>query len=224
MCGRFTLRTPTDRLVEIFALNEALDLPLRFNIAPTQDLAAIRGDEDDQRHFCLLRWGLVPSWAKDPSIGNRMINARAESVAEKPAFRAAFRRRRCLVPADGYYEWQKQGQKKQPFYIHRRDDLPFAFAGLWENWSGTQPPLESCTLITTDANELTRPIHDRMPVIIAPENYREWLDPRNNDVQRLQALLRPYAEDELQADPVSTYVNNPRNEGPQCIAVQKDLF
>jgi putative SOS response-associated peptidase YedK len=202
---------------------------LRFNIAPTQPIAAVRWLPDEgQRQLSLLRWGLVPSWAKDPAMGNRMINARAETVAEKPSFRAAFKRRRCLIPADGYYEWQKVGKRKQPYYFRMKDDRPFAFAGLWEQWSGGKgdapEPMETCTIITTEANELGRPIHDRMPVIVHPDEYAFWLDPRVEDRSRLETLLRPYDPGEMMAEPVTTHVNNVRNDDPKCLEVQKELF
>ncbi len=224
MCGRFTLRTPAADLIEVFQVDEAPDFPLRYNIAPTQDIVAVRSGHDGRREMVQLHWGLIPFWAKDPAIGNRMINARAESLAEKPAFRQAFRKRRCLIVADGFFEWQKVGKQKQPYYIHRHDDRPFAFAGLWESWPGTEPPLQSCTIITTDANETTRPIHDRMPVILPEQDYDEWLDPENNDTDRLQQLLRPLEDDVLRADPVSTYVNKVQNDDPRCIEVQRPLF
>ena len=219
MCGRFTLRTPLSKLIEQFEARGQLQLPLRFNIAPTQMIAAVRTPAIDKpRELVLLHWGLIPSWADDPSIGNRMINARAESVGDKPSFRSAFKKRRCLVLADGYYEWQKQRTKKQPFYIHRRDDGPFAFAGLWEHWKrpGSEP-VESCTIITTDANELTRAIHDRMPVILHPKDYAVWLDPDIQDRSRLEPLLVPCTSQDLVTRPVSTHVNNPRNEDAHCV-------
>jgi putative SOS response-associated peptidase YedK len=196
------------------------DLTPRFNIAPTQSLAVVREAVKGDRRFDWLRWGLIPSWAKDPAIGNRTINARAETVAEKPAFRSAFRRRRCLVLADGYYEWRKEGKTKQPFYIRMRDEGPFAFAGLWERWSpdgGEENLLETCTLITTDANELTRSIHDRMPVILSPDDYANWLDPQFDDREELLSLLCPYDSKVMQADPVSTHVNSPKHDDPECV-------
>jgi putative SOS response-associated peptidase YedK len=224
MCGRFTLRTPLSKLIEQFAVEtqQQLQLEPRFNVAPSQPVAAVRVPAPDQsRELVLLHWGLVPSWAEDPSIGNRMINARAEGVAEKPSFRNAFKKRRCLIPADGYYEWQKQGAKKQPYLIHLPGHEPFAFAGLWEHWRGTQDgePLESCTIITTDANDATRAIHNRMPVILAPCDYALWLDPAVQDRGRLESLLVPFTSTELVAEPVSTHVNNPRNEDEQCVRV-----
>jgi putative SOS response-associated peptidase YedK len=230
MCGRFTLRTPTSALVEQFLLETAPELPPRFNIAPGQPVAVVRQPAGAAgRSLTLLRWGLIPSWAKDPAIGNRMINARAESAAEKPAFRTAFRRRRCLIPADGYYEWRRTGDRKQPYYFHMRDGRPFAFAGLWELWSGGEEgadsgPLETCAVLTTQANDLSRPIHDRMPVILPQAVYDVWLDPDETDRRRLQPLLAPYDSAPMVADRVSTLVNNPRNDDPRCIAIQGELF
>jgi len=220
MCGRFTLRTNSVSLAEQFGCELPFDLPPRYNIAPTQPVATVRiGPEEARRHWQMVRWGLIPSWAKEASIGSRMINARAETVADKPAFRAALRRRRCLVPADGYYEWQKTGKSKQPYYIRLRDNLPFAMAGLWERWINpeTGEPVETCTIITTDANELTRPIHDRMPVILNVADYDLWLDPQLQNPDPLCRLLRPFDIQAMRADPVDTYVNNPRNDGPRCI-------
>jgi putative SOS response-associated peptidase YedK len=230
MCGRFTLRTTASVLIEQFQLSGAPDLAPRFNIAPSQQVPVVRSKQDAaERELVMMHWGLVPSWAKDPLIGNRMINARAETAATKPSFRSAFKRRRCLVMADGYYEWQKQRRQKQPFHIQRRDQRPFAMAGLWEQWSGPSTDnagvaLQSCTIITTDANELTRPIHDRMPVILDERDYRTWIDPNVQDRQVIEPLLQPFDSEMLVAEPVSTYVNNPRNEDPKCIEVQPELF
>ena len=222
MCGRFTLRTNAAALVEHFGGELPFDVPLRYNIAPTQPVATVRISPDDGcRRWQMVRWGLIPSWAKEESIGNRMINARAETLTEKPSFRSAWRRRRCLIPADGYYEWQKTGKSKQPFYIRLRDDSPFAMAGLWESWMNpaTGAPVESCTVITTDANELTRPIHDRMPVILHAADYDRWLDPQLPNLDPLRELLRPFDSLAMRADPVSTLVNNPRNDDPRCVEV-----
>lgn len=229
MCGRFTLRTPTNVLIEQFELDSSPQLKLRFNIAPTQDVAVVRKTADDpQRQLVMLHWGLIPSWAKEVKLGQRMINARGETVAEKPSFRAAFKRRRCLVLADGYYEWQKpaaKGAKKQPYYIHMTDDRPFAFAGLWEYWDkGGEGPIESCTIITTDSADVTADIHDRMPVILPEESYELWLDPELEDKEPLLPLLTPYAGDDLQADAVSTHVNSVRNDDASCIEVQRELL
>jgi putative SOS response-associated peptidase YedK len=220
MCGRFTLRTPARDLVEIFELLREPELSPRYNIAPTQNVAVIRQD-GKSRELSLMRWGLVPSWSKDPKAGPPLINARAETVATKPSFRTAFKRRRCLIPADGFYEWQKQvdSKTKIPHYIRMAKDRPFAFAGLWDHWRhGEGEPLESCTIVTTEANELMRPLHDRMPVILPEENYAQWLDPKNEDLRALESLLRPYPPGEMTAFPISTLVNSPRNERPECIA------
>ncbi|MCE7981192.1 MAG: SOS response-associated peptidase [Caldilinea sp. CFX5] len=223
MCGRFTLTAPPDQLATLFELPQEPVVVPRYNIAPTQPVAVVRmNPQSAAREWALTYWGLVPSWSKDPSMGARMINARAETVTEKPAFRAAFKRRRCLVPANGFYEWQKQGKGKQPFYITTPDGAPFAIAGLWEYWEGADgSALESCTLLTTSANTLMTPLHDRMPVIIAPEDYAQWLgtgrDETPQAMDQLQHLLRPYADDGLMAYPVSTYVNNTRNEGADCV-------
>ena len=218
MCGRFTLTTPIETLVESFGIETAAEgISPRYNIAPTQPVATVL-DEGEGRRLALLRWGLIPGWAKDPSIGNRMINARAETVAEKPAFRAAFQRRRCLVLSDGFYEWQKVEQGKRPMYIRMKDGLPFAFAGLWERWrSPNGSTVDSCTILTTDPNELMRPIHNRMPVILPPEAYELWLDPAVQTPGPLLQLLRAYPVEEMEAYPVSPRVNNPANDDPLCI-------
>ncbi len=220
MCGRFTLSTPAETLAEIFELTETPQLPPRYNIAPTDAVATVRlPAEDTERELALLRWGLIPPWAKDPAVGSRMINARAETVATNPAFRSAFRRRRCLIPSTGFYEWQRVERRKQPFYIRMRDGLPFAFAGLWEHWEGPDgAAIESCTLITTEPSDLVRPVHDRMPVILDPKDYELWLDPSVQTPDRLQPLLRPYPSEQMVAYPVSPWVNNPAHDDPECIA------
>lgn len=216
MCGRFTLRTPTPVLMRHFQLETMPELRPRYNIAPTQLVSAVRVEEG-QRRYAEFRWGLVPSWAKEISIGARMINARAESAAEKPAFRSAFKRRRCLVMADGYYEWQATGGKKQPYYIRRAGDEPMGLAGLWELWVGPGgASLETCALMTTEANGFTLAIHDRMPVIVDPGDYDLWLDANIQSADRLQALLRP-SQLELTAQRVSTFVNKPTNDAAECI-------
>ena len=220
MCGRFTMYSSRDELARLFGFDaeDAPDLFARYNIAPTQIVAVVLLD-DGQRTLKALRWGLIPSWAKDEKIGNSLINARSETVAEKPAFRAAFKKRRCLIPTSGFYEWVATGaKKKQPLHIRMIDGRPFALAGLWERWSGAEgEPVESCTILTTTANELMQPFHDRMPVILAPDAYEAWLDPQT-PVEALQALLRPYPPEGMVAVPVGAYVSNPRNEGPQCLA------
>lgn len=219
MCGRYTLSTPTDLLSDLFELETAVIVTPRFNIAPTQEAPVVRMDSDGKaRRLDLLKWGLVPFWAKDPSIGNRMINARSETVAEKPAFRVSFRKRRCLVLADGFYEWQATGGPKQPFFFHRGDGHPIAMAGLWDRWDKGDPaPLETFTILTTTPNEVVAPVHKRMPVILDESAFDRWLDPEHEDTGSLSELLLPAPPETLQAVPVSTYVNNPTNEGPQCV-------
>jgi putative SOS response-associated peptidase YedK len=233
MCGRYTLRVPLTVLAGQFEfdfLTES-DLGPRYNIAPTQDVAAIRMSESGgPRHLALFHWGLIPSWAKDTKIASGTINARSDTVATKPAFRAAFKRRRCLILADGYYEWLRSGKNKLPHLYEIAGGQPFAIAGLWETWQGvrradrvddseSQSPLESCTILTTEANALASQIHDRMPVILHPSDYAAWLDPANQDSAELARLLVPYEEDDLTVRPVSTYVNNARNQGEACIAI-----
>jgi putative SOS response-associated peptidase YedK len=204
------------------------ELVPRYNIAPTQQVPIVRVTAGSpHRSLSLARWGLIPSWAKDPSIGNRLINARSETVAEKPSFRSAFKRQRCLVAADGYYEWKKTGAAKQPYHIRLQDGQVFGFAGLWESWSGPrdaplEQPLETCTIITTAANDFTRQIHDRMPVILRPDDYELWLDPELQEPAPLLPLLRALESDEMVANPVSTFVNRPANDSPRCIEIQKE--
>ncbi len=220
MCGRFIVYDLSGALLWLFGMSEGLQQPPRYNVAPSQPVATVRNkDQGEEREVVLLRWGLLPHWAKDPAMGARMINARAETVAEKPSFRAAYRRRRCLIPAWGYYEWRKVEGGKQPYYIYMKQDKPFAMAGLWEHWQdaeGTQ--IESCAIITTEANPLTRPIHHRMPVIIAKEQIDRWLDPSVEGGDALGGLLKPYSDAEMAAHPVSTHVNRPANNDPQCMA------
>jgi putative SOS response-associated peptidase YedK len=220
MCGRFTLATPDQDLAVQFNLPAIPDLQPRYNIAPTQPVAVVRvPSAGAERELAMVHWGLIPFWAKDSKIGARMINARAETAAEKPAFRAAFRRRRCLVPADGFYEWQKQnGGPKQPYYIHMADGQAFAFAGLWERWkSPDDTVVDSCTLLTTQPNDLVRLLHNRMPVILQPQDYERWLDPTLEEAEVLKPLLTPYSPENMEAYPVSRWVNKPEHEGPGCV-------
>lgn len=219
MCGRYTLSTPTDLLSDLYELETDVTTQPRFNIAPTQEAPVIRvSPETGTRRLDLLRWGLVPFWAKDPAIGNRMINARSETVAEKPAYRVSLRKKRCLIPADGFYEWQATGGGKQPFFFHRKDGHPFVMAGLWDRWEkGDSGPLESFTILTTSPNDIVAPIHKRMPVILEPEYFRSWLDPSLEDLESLMDLLAPTPSSMLEAYPVSTYVNSPAHEGPECV-------
>jgi putative SOS response-associated peptidase YedK len=236
MCGRYSLTTAPEAMREVFGFENLPNLAPRYNIAPTQDVAVVRRAANGTRELALLRWGLIPSWAKDTAIGARMINARAETVAEKPAFKSAFRSRRCLVPADGFYEWRKEAGGKQPFRIGFADGSPFAFAGLWERWTGPEDEtdeaaedgmdagksaetVESVTIITTDANDKLRPIHHRMPVILDAYDYAIWLDP-DLGAEETSRLLRPHAPESMAFYRVGTRVNNARHDDPDCIAPQ----
>jgi len=223
MCGRFTLTTPAQQLASLFDFLEPRGddgggMFSRFNIAPTQDVAAVRDPGDGTKPAIVaLRWGLVPSWADDPKIGNRLINARAETVTEKPSFRDSFRSRRCLILADGFFEWKTADRVKQPFYIRRADRAPLAFAGVWDRWTAGPAPIESCTILTTTANELLAPMHQRMPVLLDAEHFREWLDPRNKQTDRLKELLRTYPAEKMQATRVGPGVNDARFDDPSCV-------
>ena len=219
MCGRFTQTASPEIIAQQFDLDAPPLFKPRYNIAPSQQVAAIRINPDAAKRECvLLRWGLIPSWAKDAKIGNQCINAKAETVAEKPSFRSAFKKRRCLVIADGFYEWRLQGKQKQPMWIGLKRKRPFAFAGLWEHWTPAEgAPIETCTIITTEPNALMQTIHNRMPVILTPHDYDLWLDPTMQHVETVKPLLRPFTADELVAYSVSTLVNNPRHDAPQCL-------
>ena len=218
MCGRYT-NTGEIRDIRIqFNLDEIFSLFPRYNIAPGQN-APVIVNADGVRKLAMMRWGLVPSWAKDPSIGNRMINARAETVAQKPAFKRLLGKRRCLVLADGFYEWRREGKRKFPMRIVLKDTRPFAFAGLWDAWKRAEgDELHSFTIITTEANELLRPIHDRMPVILDGESGAKWLDPELTEPRLLTVLLLPLASELMEAYEVSTMVNSPANDRPECIS------
>lgn len=222
MCGRLALQHGGAEISDRFNARQlVLQLEPRFNVAPAQQIAVVAVNRDGERELGLMKWGLVPRWAKDPAIGNRLINARAETVAEKPAFRQAFQRRRCLIPADGFYEWRKldgEGRKKQPYFIRRKDGGLFALAGLWERWQpeGEGEPLRTCVVITTTPNELMAPLHDRMPVILSREAEDIWLDGRA-PLELLPSLLVPCPDQELEAYPVSTRVNRPGYDDPDCI-------
>ena len=224
MCGRFTLFTPWEQLALAFPwISGPFEAPPRYNIAPTQGVAAVPNTKE--RRVGLFHWGLVPFWAKDPKIGSRMINARSETLAEKPSFRTAYRRRRCLVLADGFYEWRKiEGRRnKIPYFFHLKAGGPFAFAGLWETWhSPDGSELLSCTVITTRPNEIVAPIHNRMPVILPPEAQLPWLDPAERSPAELGPLLQPYPAAEMAAYPVATLVNSPANDLPDCIAAAEN--
>lgn len=217
MCGRITLTTPGGELAGYLRALGSLSWPPRYNIAPTQDVATVR-QANGERRLEPMRWGLIPGWADGPSIGNRMINARAETVADRSAFREPFRSRRCLVLADGFYEWQQTNGGKQPHYLYRSDGRPLTLAGLWDTW---RPPdddaVTSCTIITTRPNDLVEPLHDRMPVILEESEWDRWLDPSPADPRELQALLDPFPPDRMSAHPVTTRVNSPANDDPDCI-------
>jgi len=220
MCGRFTLFEPDKILAREFGVSGIPLLSPRYNIAPSQPVAAVRAaPAGTGRELALLRWGLIPSWSKDPAIGNRLINARAETASQKPSFRNAFNRRRCLIPASGFYEWQRRELRKQPFYIRMHDGRPFAFAGLWDRWeSPDKGVIESCTILTTATNALLAPIHDRMPVILPPGKYDRWLDPSLQDPDSLAPLLVPFPPEDMIAFPVSPRVNAPSTDDEGCIA------
>ncbi len=214
MCGRYTLETAIDVLAEYFDLDEyPSSLTPSCNIAPTQEVAAVV-EEGEGRKLGMFRWGLIPSWAKDPAIDNKMINARAETVSEKLSFRTAFKKRRCLIVADGFYEWQKTDDGEQPFHIRMKDSSPFAFARLWEAWDKEGEEVRSCSIITIDANDLMGEIHHCMPVILHPENHGAWLDPGFEEKEAFSNMLRPYPSEELKAYPVSRRVNRPSNNEP----------
>lgn len=214
MCGRFAFYSPSEATAALFGVSTSIAVEPRFNIAPSQYIAGIRDTEDAGRELSMFRWGLVPFWAKDPSIGNRMINARAETVAEKPSFRAAYRHRRCLLLADGFYEWKKEGAGKVPYFISLASGEPFAFAGLWESWQSkeTEEVIQSTTLITTAANEFISTVHHRMPVILQPDTAARWLA---GDDELIADVSRDSPQ--FQAWPVDKKVNNARNEGEDLI-------
>src|SRR5208282_5526630 len=217
MCGRYSITSAPEAMRRLFKFTNALpNLRPRYNVAPTQDVPVVRS-ASDARELVTIRWGIVPHWARDLSIGSKMINARSETVAEKPSFRESFKKRRCLVVADGYYEWQKVDGKKLPWRYTLADGSPFAFAGLWARWDKASDgvPVETCTIITTEANQLARHIHDRMPVILAPDDYAAWLG--ENSVREVSELLKPYPAEDMRAYRVSTVVSNSRNDVPECI-------
>lgn len=217
MCGRYTLTADSRKIAESFGVEPALATGPRYNIAPTQQVVAII--KNGTAHLSLLRWGLIPSWAKDEAIGSRMINARAETLAEKPSFKHLLRRRRCLVIADGFYEWKAEGKEKTPMYITLEGHRPFAFAGLWDVWNNpVGEPVQSCTIITTEPNELMATIHNRMPAILRPGAYDDWLNPQLHDEQVLTHWLKPYPTELMQARPVSKLVNNPKNDLAEILA------
>lgn len=221
MCGRFTLIAEPDKLKEIFDISDTSNCQweARYNIAPTQNIATVLYNSENEKRECRsLRWGLIPSWSKDSKMAARTINARAETLAEKPSFRSAFKRRRCLIIADGFYEWKKVETKKQPYYFQLEDKQPFAFAGLWEEWQSPEDEkITSCTIVTTEANELLQPIHHRMPVLLQQSDYETWLDPQLQKTELLKELLHPFEAEKMTMTAVSTKVNNPLHTSAECI-------
>jgi len=218
MCGRFALAVDLKTLIDAFGITIVPEeLPPRYNIAPSQQVAGIRQLEDGNRRLDYFRWGLIPHWAKEPGIGYKLINARVETAAEKPSFRSSFRARRCLIPASGYYEWKKEEKRKIPFCIRQRDGTPMAFAGLWDSWQGPDGVIGTCSILTTEANEAVGKIHNRMPVILSQKAIDPWLDPRNKETALLASLLGSYHPGNLEIYEVDPLVNSPKNDLPACL-------
>lgn len=224
MCGRYSLTADKKTVAKTFGVDESKlkGYASRFNIAPSQIVPVIV--QMQEREFDLFRWGLIPSWARDPSVGNRMINARSETLQEKPSFRSSFKHQRCLVLADGFYEWKAEAARKVPYYIRLKSGLPFAFAGLWSEWEGPgRTKIRSCTIITGEPNDVLAPIHNRMPVILAHATFDLWLDSAQKNPAELAPLFRPYPSGEMEAFPVSKLVNSPQNDSADCIAPLRDV-
>jgi putative SOS response-associated peptidase YedK len=217
MCGRFAFYSPKEAITRLFDVELPLTIEPHFNIAPSQSILVLRHEYDGSIQPVMMRWGLVPFWAKDQRIGSRLINARSETVHQKPAFRAAFKHRRCVILADGFFEWRKAEDRKVPFYIRMKNGEPFAMAGLWERWGAADSPLETCTIITMPASRALAPLHHRMPVIVPPESLRRWIDPMDKSTSALHGMFEERADDALDYWEVSPDVNNPRNDSPQLI-------
>ncbi|UMZ35994.1 SOS response-associated peptidase [Priestia megaterium] len=219
MCGRFSLATDIYALQEQFnfEFNDEVTINPRFNVAPSQQILTI-GSNGGKRTGITMKWGLVPSWSKDSKIGYKMINARAEGIDQKPSFKTPFKHKRCLIVCDGFYEWKKEGENKQPFRFVMEDGRPFAFAGLWDEWDKNGEPLYSCTIITTTPNEITQEVHNRMPVILEEDAYDVWMDSKMNDTEYLKSLLIPFPSKKMKSYPVSTLVNSPKNDVAECLA------
>jgi putative SOS response-associated peptidase YedK len=218
MCARYTLTARPQLVAELFDLDLLIDIQPRYNVAPTQQVLALRTSPEGKREFTTLRWGLVPFWADDVKIGNKLLNARGETIFEKPSFRDAAKKRRCLIPADGFYEWRTENGKKQPYFIHEPGRKPFAFAGLWERWHGEDgKELQTCSIVTTDANSLLKPLHDRMPVILHKKDFSNWLDPALTDAKQLKPLLKPLPDEALQMYRVTPRMSSPRYDDPSCV-------
>jgi putative SOS response-associated peptidase YedK len=223
MCGRYVLKAALPDIARMLGMDVDLALEPSYNIAPTTPVPACRMEQPDRKELTWLRWGLVPHWAKQADGNYRMINARAETVATKPAFRSPFRKRRCLIPADGYYEWKSVGGRKQPYYFSMRDGDPFCFAGLWERWQPAEgEPVETCAIITIGANALGAEVHHRMPVILAADDYERWLDPALTRPEEVLPMLAPFPPEAMTVFPVSTLVNNARVDEPRCITPLAD--
>lgn len=217
MCGRFALINSPDEVQEFLATLELEDFPARYNIAPTQPIGIVRL-VDGKRHFALVRWGLLPSWVKDPKAFSLIINARGEGAAAKPAFRAAMKRRRCLIPADGFYEWKAGAPRKQPYYIHAKSGAPLVFAGLWETWTGPNgEEMDTAAIVTTAANKTVADIHDRMPVMLSPDQFELWLDSDRVRDREAAEILKPLPDDAVEAHPVSHAVNHVANDNPELV-------
>lgn len=217
MCGRFTLFSTKQQIEEQYQVTWDGEMDQRYNIAPTQEVFAIVQDSNGDRRVRWFRWGLIPFWAKDPSIGNRLINARGETVDQKPSFRHLIKRNRCLILTNGFFEWKKQGKQKQPYFIRRSDQQLFSFAGLWDCWKKNEKTMETCTIITTEANPLIRSLHHRMPVLLDKRKEELWLDSNITDREGIKALLQPFDAQKMACYPVSTIVNHPRNDAPENI-------
>jgi putative SOS response-associated peptidase YedK len=218
MCGRFTIFSEKKEIEERFQLKIEIPISKRYNIAPSQQILAIT-QEDEERKANLFRWGLIPFWSKDPSIGNKLINARAETLDEKPSFKHLIKRKRCLIVSDGFYEWKKEEGKKQPYFIQMKSRKAFALAGLWDAWRDKDDCVYTCTIITTVPNDLMKPLHSRMPVILDEEQEKIWLDSNITDSTYLKTLLTPYSNQSMNAFPVSTMVNNPKNDSIENISI-----
>ena len=217
MCGRFTISVEPGELAEVLGVESVPEVRKRYNVAPTQTILAARVNYAGKREAALFHWGLIPSWSEDPKIQYSTINAKSETAAHKPAFRSAFKRRRCIIPADGFFEWAKVGKEKRPHWFHRKDGKPFVFAGLWERWQPESgDAIESCTIMTTEANEVVKPFHDRMPVILPRRHYQIWLTAPATEAERLADLLVPFDAGLMTRYPVSSLVNKPQNDVPEC--------
>jgi putative SOS response-associated peptidase YedK len=217
MCGRFTLTALPRAVADLFGLSEAPDVSPRYNITPTQPVPVV-ADAGRGRKLAMLRWGLIPAWAPPNAGKTALANARAESLMSKPSFRVPLRRRRCLIPADGFYEWRKWEGHSYPYHFRLKGGAGvFAFAGLWDRWQGPEGPVDACAIVTTEANDLVRPVHDRMPVLLEPADFDRWLDPAVQDPAKVLPLLRPFPAERMEAVAVGAWVNNARHEGPECL-------